>query len=254
VIRFGGRDAMRGSLLGPEFTKEEVRRALEDGKLRFHEMTRCELRVKTTELLDAGAVVGWFQGRSEYGPRSLGSRSVIGDPRRPDMQQRMNLKIKRRESFRPFAPAVLAERCHDYFDIVAMSPYMLTIGYANDFIVESSLHERKRVPIGGPAREGLSLPAVTHVDGSARVQIVDDRHAEFRALLRCFEQRTGCPVLINTSMNVRGEPIVNSPKDAVEFFKSTDTDCLVIGDFLVLRPEQSADMLSDGLPRTFPLD
>jgi carbamoyltransferase len=252
--RSGYRDGMQGSMLGPEFTQEEVRRTLQISKLQFHEIPQRELLTKTAELLDDGAVVGWFQGRSEYGPRALGSRSVIGDPRRPDMQRKINLKIKYRESFRPFAPAVLAERCSDYFDIASPSPYMLTTGQAKDFDCKSSLYESSRLPSVGPVTTGLALPAVTHVDGSARVQIVDDRYERFRSLLQYFEKRTGCPVLINTSMNVRGEPIVNSPEDAVEFFKGTCTDCLVVEGFLVLRSEQSESVLLAARPRLFPAD
>jgi carbamoyltransferase len=174
---------------------------------------------ETARLLDAEQkVVGWFQGRMEWGPRSLGSRSILADARNEENWKRVNLKIKFRESFRPFAPACLAEKASEWFDIDRESPYMLLVCQV---------------------REGREIPAVTHVDGSARLQTVTrDAHAEFYDLLAAFDQRSGCPVLINTSFNVRGEPIVCSPEDAYLCFMRTDMDVLVLGNQILYKEEQ----------------
>jgi carbamoyltransferase len=200
------------------------------------------LLATTAQDLAAGRVVGWFQGRMEFGPRALGSRSILGDPRDPGMQTTMNLKIKFRESFRPFAPVVLEERAADVFTLPpgVASPYMLLV---------AAVHPRRRLPVDGQAR-GLArlrqrrsdLPAVTHVDDSARIQTVDARrHGRLRRLLERFETLTGCPVLVNTSFNVRGEPIVGSPEDAWRCFLGTDMDVLVMGDFVLRKEEQPAE-------------
>jgi carbamoyltransferase len=192
------------------------------------------------ELLDQGKVLGWFQGRMEFGPRALGARSIIGDPRKTDMQSVMNLKIKYRESFRPFAPAVLNERVADYFDQTTESPYMLLVANVqNDRrkIVEPSdgtlfgIEQLKQIR--------SEIPAVTHVDYSARLQTVHrDTNPRFHALLEAFDAKTGCPVVVNTSFNVRGEPIVCSPTDAYRCFMRTEMDCLVVENYLLLKKEQ----------------
>jgi carbamoyltransferase len=167
--------------------------------------------------LEAGNAVGWFQGRMEFGPRALGARSILADPRSPAMQSTLNLKVKRRESFRPFAPAVTVEAAPDWFDLSVESPYMLLVAD----VVRSD------------------IPAVTHVDNSARVQTVRaDQHPRFHALLRAFEDRTGCPVLVNTSFNVRGEPIVCNPEDAYRCFMGTNIDILAIGDCYLRKEDQ----------------
>jgi carbamoyltransferase len=214
------RDAMGGARLGPAFDDAEVERALAAFGAAYERVDADALPDRVAALLADGAAVGWFSGRMEFGPRALGARSILGDPRDPTMRSRMNRKTKFRESFRPFAPSVLAERAGEWFALDAPSPYMLLVA---------------------PAREGRRLPAVTHVDGSARVQTVDaETHPEFHALLRAFEARTGCPVLVNTSFNVRGEPIVCAPADAYRCFMRTDLDHLVVGPFLLHKRAQPA--------------
>lgn len=233
-------DAQRASLLGPEFSSEEIQAFLrEQGSVFHHYGKEEELNEKIAELIESEKVVGLAQGRTEFGPRALGCRSIIGDARSPEMQRIMNLKIKFRESFRPFAPIVLRERAHEFFEMEAEqeSPYMLLV---------APLREEKRLP-GHPETEGLDklkvlrsdIPAVTHVDYSARVQTVDSkRHPRLHAIMKAFESRTGCPVLINTSFNVRGEPIVCTPADAWHCFMNTDMDVLVLEDCLLLKEEQ----------------
>ena len=196
-----------------------------------------------------GQVVGWFQGRMEFGPRALGSRSILGDARNPQMQSRMNVQIKFRESFRPFAPAVLRDRCSDYFVLRADDdrPYMSVVAPVVD--------SRRRSPGGDDeARQGFDrlrtvrsdVPAVTHVDYSARVQTVDAaRHGRFAKLLRACEAKTGCPVVVNTSFNVRGEPIVRTPDDALRCFMATGMDALVLGRSVLLKDRQPAEKRVD---------
>jgi carbamoyltransferase len=215
-------DRQQGSLLGPRFSPDEVAaflRGVEAVHQRYE--AEAELLDAVAELLAGGKVVGWFHGRMEFGPRALGARSILADPRRPDMHGRLNRKIKFRESFRPFAPCVLREQAAAYFRLPAdaESPYML-------FTV--------------PVANGAGLPAVTHVDGSARVQTVDgERHGRFHRLLWRFHAKTGCPVLINTSFNVRGEPLVCTPAEAYRCFLNTDLDALVLEDHLLLKDEQT---------------
>jgi carbamoyltransferase len=214
-------DSMQGALLGPSFDDRAIDEALARLGAVSHAPGDEELFRETAALLAAGGVVGWFQGRMEYGPRALGNRSLLGDPRDPGMQSRMNLKIKFRESFRPFAPAVSVERAAARFDLDRESPYMLLVSRVRDG--------------SGP------LPAVTHVDGSARVQTVSaGQNPRFHALLARFEELTGCPVLVNTSFNVRGEPIVCTPEDAYRCFMTTGMDHLVLGGRILHRAEQPA--------------
>jgi carbamoyltransferase len=236
-------DSQKGSFLGPVFGGDAVHAALDAVSATYRtvadDVARCDA---TAELLASGRVVGWFDGRMEFGPRALGGRSILGDPRRPEMQSVMNQKIKFRESFRPFAPAVLAERAADWFDLPrqAESPYMLLVapvaGAHRQTPPDSS------VPLTGLAKLALprsDIPAVTHVDGSARVQTVDrERNPRFHLLLERFQAKTGCPVLINTSFNVRGEPIVCTPAEAYRCFMATNIDALVIGDCILLKEEQ----------------
>lgn len=240
-------DAQQGSLLGPAYDNAAVRASLDaTGAVYQAAGSEEELLERTARLLVQGKVVGFFQGRMEFGPRALGCRSILGDARDAGMQSRMNQKIKFRESFRPFAPVVLREHAAEYFDLPPQveSPYMLLTAQV------SAAHRR---PVDDAGRRGLELlsllrsdiPAVTHVDGSARLQTVDEeRHGRFARLLRRFHALTGCPVLINTSFNVRGEPIVCSPEDALRCFFATDMDALAIGDFLLLRSEQPERLLS----------
>lgn len=231
-------DKMRGALLGPGFSEEQIQSTLDGLGAKYRRFSDEEALIReTASLLAAEKVVGWVQGRMEFGPRALGSRSILGDPRSPKMQSVMNLKVKFRESFRPFAPAVLRERVADYFEIDCDSPYMLLVAPVRD---------QMRLPV--PAEtSGLNrlkqvrspIPAVTHVDYSARIQTVDkEANPRFRALLKEFEKSTGCPVLINTSFNIRGEPIVCTPTDAYRCFLKTQMDHLVIGNFILNRSEQ----------------
>jgi carbamoyltransferase len=230
-------DAMHGALLGPEYTDAEIEETLRRHGAVWERLDRDALLDRTVQLLAAGKVVGWFQGRLEFGPRALGNRSILGDPRSPAMQSVMNLKVKFRESFRPFAPAVLRERAGAYFELDTDSPYMLLVAP-----VRAEL--RRPVP---PGLRGLdllkaersTLPAITHVDFSARIQTVDAaRFPLLHALLRRWEAATGCAVLVNTSFNVRGEPIVGSPDDAYRCFVNTEMDYLVIGSYLLDRLAQ----------------
>jgi len=230
-------DAMRGALLGPEFSDVEIEQTLREHGAVWERLDRDALLDHMVQLLAAGKVVGWFQGRMEFGPRALGSRSILGDPRSPTMQSVMNLKVKFRESFRPFAPAVLRERVADYFELNTDSPYMLLVAP-----VRTAL--RRPVPAGLRGLDLLkaersSLPAITHVDYSARIQTVDaERFPLLHALLRRWEAATGCAVLVNTSFNVRGEPIVCTPDDAYRCFVNTEMDYLVIGSFVLDRLTQ----------------
>jgi carbamoyltransferase len=235
-------DAMRGAYLGPRYAPHAVAAALRDANAVYRRLDEDELCATVAELLCAGKVIGWFQGRMEFGPRALGARSILGDARSPAMQSIMNLKIKYRESFRPFAPSVLAERVAEYFEHDGPSPYMSIV---------APIRESQRLPLSREqqALSGLDrlqavrsrLPAVTHVDYSARIQTV---HAEtnprYYKLLKAFEARTGCAVLVNTSFNVRGEPIVCTPEDAYRCFMRTEMDYLVIEDFILDKREQPA--------------
>ncbi|WP_228122287.1 carbamoyltransferase family protein [Saccharothrix syringae] len=250
-----GRDAMRGARLGPGYGTERIRAYLDAHGLPYRELGEDELSAEVARLLADGGVVGWFQGRMEFGPRALGSRSILGDARNAEMQSAMNLKIKFRESFRPFAPIVLAEDVTDYFDLRGSSPYMLVV---------APVAEARRLPVPDTAdARGLDLlkvrrstiPAVTHVDHSARVQTVTaDADARLHRLLTDFKDRTGCPVLVNTSFNVRGEPIVATPEDAYRCFMRTDIDALAIGDFLLLKEEQPEWREEGDWRREIPLD
>jgi carbamoyltransferase len=230
-------DEMRGSFLGPEYSDEEILDALiqHDASWRRHD--RDELLNETVALLRQEKVVAWFQGRMEFGPRALGNRSILGDPRSPRMQSVMNLKVKFRESFRPFAPAVLQERAAEYFELEGASPYMLLVAALRPEL-------RRLIP---PDIKGLqrlqhphsTLPAVTHVDYSARVQTVSQESSPlFHELITRFDRETSCPVLINTSFNVRGEPIVCSPDDAYRCFMNSNIDVLVVGSYLLHRNAQ----------------
>ncbi len=235
-------DAMNGSLLGPSFDTDTIGSFLKQhSDYEVPLLDEEEMLARTAGLLAAGKVVGWFQGRMEFGPRALGSRSILGDPRSEEMQRKLNLKIKYRESFRPFAPSVAVENVGDYFELDEQSPYMLLVaGVARDL--------RKPVDEGVRGLDKLyqvrsTLPAVTHVDGSARIQTVDRSvNPRYHALIRAFEQQTGCPVLINTSFNVRGEPIVCTPEDAWRCFLRTDMDVLVMDRYVIeKKPEDRLD-------------
>ena len=236
-------DSQSASWLGPRYEAGEIREFLDTtGAVYQHYDDGDKLCENVAELLGSDNVVGWFQGRMEFGPRALGARSILGDPRSREMQSTMNLKIKFRESFRPFAPSVLAEKAPEFFGIGVddPSPYMLLVAPVND---------SKRLKLNGAESELFGIeklkvprsevPAITHVDYSARVQTVDaDRHGRYRTLLEKFEERTGCPLLINTSFNVRGEPIVCTPSDAYRCFMATNMDVLVLENFVLLKTMQ----------------
>ena len=251
-----GADKMRGSYLGPSFDSNEIRQALDAQNAIYSELDDAELLPRLAEILESGDIVGWFQGRMEFGPRALGGRSIIGDPRNAKMQSVMNLKIKYRESFRPFAPSVLAERVSDYFEQQSPSPYMLIV---------APVLEKLRIPLTEEQSKlfGLEklnlkrseLPAITHVDYSARVQTVHkETNPRYHALLQSFEDRTGCGVLVNTSFNVRGEPIVCTPEDAYRCFMRTEMDYLVLENFLLAKPDQPVLEKDDSWKDEFELD
>lgn len=241
--RPNGCDAQKGSLLGPRYSNEYIGEYLR-GVAAPHERFDDESKLleEVAQALAEGKIVGWFHGRMEFGPRALGARSIIGDARNRNMQATMNMKIKFRESFRPFAPCVLQERAHEYFDMHPgrESPYMLLVApVLEEHRVRISEAEKKKMAEDPDLRRRVNvirstLPAVTHVDFSARVQTVDEpRHGRYYRLIKAFERRTGCPVIVNTSFNVRGEPIVCAPHDAYRCFLATDMDLLVLEDFVV---------------------
>src|SRR5918993_272742 len=236
----GHADGMRGSYLGPEFSDEEIEEFLLTAGARYRRVAHDEVARYAARLLAEEKVVGWFQGRMEFGPRALGARSILGDPRSPRMQSQMNLKIKYRESFRPFAPSVLRERVADYFELDCDSPYMLLVAPVRaELRVPVTEAEEKLFGVDKLNVPRSTIPAVTHVDYSARVQTVrrEDNPAYYD-LLAAFEARTGCAVLVNTSFNVRGEPIVCTPAEGYACFMRTGMDCLVLGDFVLLKTEQ----------------
>jgi carbamoyltransferase len=240
--RVNGHDRMSGGYLGPRFSTEEVRAALNAMGAHYIELTDEALFARTAQLLDEENVIGWFQGRMEFGPRALGARSIIGDARSAKMQSVMNLKIKYRESFRPFAPSVLWERVSDYFEQDSPSPYMLIVAPVREALrTPLSEEEENYFGIEKLNLKRSELPAITHVDYSARVQTVHrETNPRYHALLSAFEQRTGCGVLVNTSFNVRGEPIVCTPSEAYRCFMRTEMDYLIVENVLLDKREQPA--------------
>lgn len=240
-----GKDSLKGSLLGPQFSNEQIRATLDAIKVRytFYELEPSLLEAVAKEMA-AGQVVGWFHGRMEFGPRALGARSIIGDPRSQQMQSQMNLRIKFRESFRPFAPAVLVEDVKTYFDLDRESPYMLLVADVKKELWNELTPDQVALTKDRDLRKRVNvprstLPAITHVDMSARVQTVDEeRHGRYYRLLREFKRQTGCGVIINTSFNIRGEPIVCTPEDAYRCFMATEMDVLVLENCVLRRTEQ----------------
>jgi carbamoyltransferase len=236
----GRNDFQRGSYLGPEFSREQIREYLNAQEISFVELDDAEVPERIADLIAAEKVVGWFQGRMEFGPRALGARSILGDARSPRMQETMNLKIKFRESFRPFAPTVLRERVSDYFELDEESPYML-------LVAPVARSKRRELPAAQQKGSGLQkllairsdIPAVTHVDYSARIQtLAEEQNPIFYRTLKRFEEKYDCAVVINTSFNVRGEPIVCSPEHACLCFMRTNIDYLLLGNFLLEKKEQ----------------
>jgi carbamoyltransferase len=239
----GALDGMQGSYLGPEFSQDQIEKRLAAAGAKFTVIDEPKLFERTCDALEVGHAVGWFQGRMEFGPRALGARSILGDPRNPEMQKTLNLKVKYRESFRPFAPSIPREDVADYFELDTDSPYML--------LVADVKRNRRRTLTA--EQEGLfgidklniarsDIPAVTHVDYSARIQTVHtDTNPRYHALLSAFKRRTGCAVLVNTSFNVRGEPIVCTPEDAFRCFMATKMETLVIGNCVLDKTKQEME-------------
>jgi carbamoyltransferase len=251
-----GRDAMHGSYLGPAFSADAIRAFLDETGAVYTELGREALMQRVAGLLAEEKIIGWFNGRMEFGPRALGARSILGDPRSPRMQAQMNLKIKFREGFRPFAPSVLRERVADYFELDDDSPYMLLVApvkKARQIPLSAAQHQLWGIDKLNVPRS--DLPAITHIDYSARVQTVTPEvNADYYALIHEFERQTGCPVLINTSFNVRGEPIVCTPADAHRCFMRTHIDHLVLGPFLLDKTAQPAWKETSSWQQEFQLD
>ena len=230
---------MNRALLGPSYTDDEILKVIRKFKLKYERYETDDLITKVAKILESQKYLGFFQGRMEYGPRSLGSRSILADPRGKDVQKMLNLKIKFRESFRPFAPAILSDLSEKYFDNQQESPYMLST-YELKNNNKKKVDIDKNLDIKSQLKNIKSeFPAITHVDFSSRVQTVDKHSNElFYKLLLKFYEITGCPILLNTSFNVRGEPIVCSPKDAINCFISTNLDYLVIGKYIIKKDEK----------------
>ena len=240
-------DDMKGSYLGTEFTQDEIEKELKSIGANFEKVTYGDLINKTAEFLSDEKAIGWFQGRMEFGPRALGGRSILGDPRSDKMQKNLNLKVKYRESFRPFAPSVLREDVSKWFDINVDSPYMLLV--ANiilDKKIDMTDEQKKFFGIDKLNIKRSEVPAVTHVDYSARIQTVNkDTNNRYYDLILKFKEKTGCPIIVNTSFNVRGEPIVNTPTDAFNCFMGTELDYLVIGDCILDKNKQDKNLKKD---------
>ena len=254
----GRRDLQRGSLLGPSFDDATIGRFLEERGIRavrYHDPEALADRV--SDLITDGRVIGWFQGRMEFGPRALGCRSIIGDARNPGMQTTMNVKIKFRESFRPFAPSVLAERAAEFFDLAVESPYMLLVApvRSDRLLAATSVDGGDLTGLDKLKAVRSVIPAVTHVDGSARIQTVSrEDNPRYHRLIERFFEKTGCPVIVNTSFNVRGEPMVCTPDDAYRCFARTNMDFLVLGSWLVDKAEQNLPPLDESWMKEFALD
>jgi len=235
-----GKDLQKGSYLGPAYNDDEIKNFLDSYKLPYHYMEESKLLDTVTDYLIQEKIIGWFQGRMEFGPRALGSRSIIGDARSRDMQKKMNLKIKFREGFRPFAPSVLAENVSEWFDLDRESPYMLLVANVREDKQRKMTPEEEK--LWGIEKLNIIrsvVPAITHIDYSARIQTVNkEDHPKYHALIKRFYEKTGCPVIVNTSFNVRGEPIVQSPLDAYKCFMRTHIDILVLGNYVLYKEEQ----------------
>ena len=245
-------DPMRGAYLGPSFSNDAIANALDDLKAVYTKLDDDTLLPVVAKEISEGQVIGWFSDAMEFGPRALGARSILADPRSPRMQTTLNLKVKQRESFRPFAPAVLKERAADWFELESESPYMMLVATVANHQRTTTLADKAAFGIDLLKQTRSTIPAVTHVDYSARVQTVDaDTNLRFHQLLTEFEAITGCPVLINTSFNVRGEPIVYRPENAYHCFMNTGIDRLVIGNYLLKKEDQPS---TNVLARQFELD
>ena len=240
-------DDMSGSYLGPEFSQLEIENELKRLGANFKTLNESEIINQTSKDLSSGNAVGWFQGRMEFGPRALGCRSILGDPRSPDMQKNLNLKVKYRESFRPFAPSILVEDLHNWFDMNTASPYMLMVSnIKKNLQISMTNDEENFFGIDKLNVKRSEVPAITHVDYSSRVQTVhQSTNPKYHKLITKFKEITGCPILVNTSFNVRGEPIVNTPEDAFNCFMGTELDNLVIGNCYLVKRDQDGSLKKD---------
>ena len=249
------KDDMKGSYLGPEYTQKEIEKELIKNGARFDVLEVNELINKTALDLSKGEAVGWFQGRMEFGPRALGARSILGDPRSSEMQKNLNLKVKYRESFRPFAPAIIREDLSEWFEINEDSPYMLTVAnICKSKTIKMTDEQKKLFGIEKLNIKRSEIPAVTHVDYSARIQTVhQETNKRYFELIKKFKEKTNCPVIVNTSFNVRGEPIVNTPTDAFNCFMGTELDKLVIGNCYLTKDNQDQSLKKD-YTKEFELD
>ena len=239
-----GKDMMQGSYLGNEFNDSEIQSILDNVGAEYEKLDEKYLIEKTTDEIIKGKAIGWFQGRMEFGPRALGNRSIIGDPRSETMQKNLNLKVKFRESFRPFAPSILREDVNEWFDLDEDSPYMLFVSKVKeDKVIKMNEDQKKLFGIDLLNIKKSEIPAVTHVDYTARIQTVTkETNKIYYNLLNKFKEKTNCPILINTSFNIRGEPIVNSPEDAFRCFMGTNLDVLVIGNFYLEKNKQDKNL------------
>jgi carbamoyltransferase len=242
-------DGMAGSYLGPEFTQQEVENQLTSSGANFEVHNFDKLIIETANLLSQGNVIGWFQGRAEFGPRALGNRSILADPRSKKMQKTLNLKIKFRESFRPFAPSVLREHLEEWFDLSVDSPYMLFVSkVAKQHLILPNLDDTNLFGIDRLNIPRSVIPAVTHLDNSARIQTIHyETNSKYHSLITKFKKLTGCPVIVNTSFNIRGEPIVNTPQEAFRCFMGTDMDVLIVENCLMYKSNQSLNLLKSYL-------
>ena len=232
-------DSMKCSYLGPEYSHEKIKEILVDIGANFLSLANDKLLDFTSDKLAEGKAVGWFQNKMEFGPRALGGRSILGDARSPEMQKKLNLKVKFRESFRPFAPAVLLEDVNEWFDLESESPYMLLVGKVKeDKLIDQTSDQKLAKGLEKLNIARSKIPAVTHVDNSARIQTVTAENGIYYDLIKSFKKKTGCPVIVNTSFNVRGEPPVNTPIDAYKCFMATDLDLLVLGNCVMEKHKQ----------------
>ena len=238
------KDDMKGSYLGPQFSDEEIEKTLKEQGIKFSKLEENEIIKKTAKELSDGKAIGWFQGRMEFGPRALGSRSILADPRNGNMQKKLNLKIKFRESFRPFAPSILEEDVSEWFDFDETSPYMLNVVNINPKIKKIQINENTLSGFEKLKVERSNIPSVTHVDYSARIQTVNgDYNHKYYQLIKNFKKLTNCPILINTSFNIRGEPIVCSIVNAIDCFMGTNLDFLVIENFFIDKRSQTKSLV-----------
>jgi carbamoyltransferase len=249
------RDGMKGAFLGPEFSDAEIEAELKACGAEFIKLSEKEMTEQVASALANEKAIGWMQGRMEFGPRALGARSIIADPRSPTMQKQLNLKVKYRESFRPFAPSVLREDVCQWFDHASDSPYMLLVANVKeDKRLNMTEKEEALFGIDKLNVPRSSIPAITHVDYSARIQTVhEDTNPRYHAVISKFKEKTGCPLVVNTSFNVRGEPIICTPTDAFRCFMGTELDVLAIGNYLLYK-EQQEEMLKESYEERYELD